>query len=251
MDQKFGSDTRTLLDNHCTHVLGDYWEVWGKVFHANLTQYESGSSQVLWGLTFRSQVTRDLWLPPLDGGLVAVVRSPKSEEGWLREAESLQLPALRAVRETPTVRILATGTTGQPLPEFTADAAPLRAYGAADMAIQKCMKREEDGTIIGENCPPGSVVFGPYARIGKGATLRVTFEFQAERKLKLISDVVSAGGQIFHGAIDEQELEPKTVRALAYRIHMFQDAIGTEARIWIMSDSPANFRITNLKLVVL
>ena len=63
VDQRFGGATSALCDSHCTHVLGNYWDVWGAVFHANLTKYESGSRQVIWGITDRSLVTRDLWFP--------------------------------------------------------------------------------------------------------------------------------------------------------------------------------------------
>jgi hypothetical protein len=251
LDRRFGNATSALLDNHCTHLLGDYWEVWGATFHANLTLYESGSKQFIWGLTGRGQVTRDAWLPQLlDGGVVGVIRSSKSDEAWSKQARILQLPELKVVRETPKIRVYAPGTA-EPGPDPAADAALRRTYGPSDLVLQKCLKLEKDGSIVGENCPPGSLVFGPYVRIPKGATVRVAFEFQSEKKVKLVSDVVSSGGQVFHGALDELEVDPKTVRTVGYRIHVFQDVRGAEARIGMRADGPTNIRITNLRLVVL
>jgi hypothetical protein len=104
-DQRFGGSTSALCDNHCTHVLGNYEDVWETVFHANLTNYESGSRQVIWGITMRSQVTRDLWFPALNGGRIAVVRTANSDKDWQIEAKKNQLPELKLVGESPRIRI--------------------------------------------------------------------------------------------------------------------------------------------------
>jgi hypothetical protein len=100
VDQQFGRWTAAVIDNHCTHVGPDYWDVWETAFHANLTLYESGSQQVVWGIALRSEVTRDLWPGLLHSGRVAVLRSPVSDRDWQREAEKLGLPKLRQIGET-------------------------------------------------------------------------------------------------------------------------------------------------------
>lgn len=46
----------------CTHVLGDYWEVWPAVFRANLVLSEKGEGRRVWGASRRSTPTYDLWL---------------------------------------------------------------------------------------------------------------------------------------------------------------------------------------------
>lgn len=105
VDQRFGDPTKAILEAHCTHILGDYWDVWGSVFHANLTLYDSGSQKVIWGITARSQVTRDLWFPQLNGGRVAVVHSVNSDRDWQIEAGRYQLPQLILVGDSPQIRI--------------------------------------------------------------------------------------------------------------------------------------------------
>jgi len=105
IDQRFGGPTNAILDAHCTHVLGDYWDVWGSIFHANLALYESGSQMVIWGITARSEVTRDLWFPLLKGGRVAVVRSENSERDWQKVARIYQIPELKLAGELPQIRI--------------------------------------------------------------------------------------------------------------------------------------------------
>ena len=44
----------------CTHLTGDYWQVWPGVFHHNA--HPSGTP--LWGVTLRASATRDLWDAP-------------------------------------------------------------------------------------------------------------------------------------------------------------------------------------------
>ena len=105
IDQKFGANTKVLRNNHCTHVLGDYWDVWETVFHANLVNYESGSQQVIWGITARSQVTKDLWFPLLKGGRLAVLQTSKSDRDWQQEALTYQLPELKPVAESNQIRV--------------------------------------------------------------------------------------------------------------------------------------------------
>jgi len=105
VEQRFGGFTRELNDNRCTHILGNYWDVWETVFHANLTNYESRSSPVIWGIAWRSQVTRDLWYPMLDGGRLAVLHTANSDRDWQNEVRAARLPGLTLVRESPRIRI--------------------------------------------------------------------------------------------------------------------------------------------------
>lgn len=105
VEERFGGFTRELYDHRCTHVLGNYWDVWETVFHANLTNYESGSRLVIWGITGRSQVTRDLWYPSLDGGRVAVPRTANSLKDWKNEASIAYIPGLKLFRESTRIRV--------------------------------------------------------------------------------------------------------------------------------------------------
>ena len=56
IDRQLGQRTAELLAANCTHIAGNYWDVWPAMFHANLVLHERGETRVLWGLsTVRSQ----------------------------------------------------------------------------------------------------------------------------------------------------------------------------------------------------
>jgi hypothetical protein len=61
LDRAVGRWTGDLLDGRCTHVVGEYWQVWPVVFHANMTLAGRDDPRVLWGITLRSEVTRSKW----------------------------------------------------------------------------------------------------------------------------------------------------------------------------------------------
>lgn len=54
---------REIADAGCTHVLGDYWRVWPAVFQSRVLLRERGEERKVWGITYRSTPTRDLWWP--------------------------------------------------------------------------------------------------------------------------------------------------------------------------------------------
>jgi hypothetical protein len=56
-----GADARRIVADGCTHVLGDYWSVWPAVFQARVMGRERGEERKVWGITFRSLPTLDLW----------------------------------------------------------------------------------------------------------------------------------------------------------------------------------------------
>lgn len=54
---------REIADAGCTHVLGDYWRVWPAVFQSRVLLRERDEERKVWGITYRSTPTRDLWWP--------------------------------------------------------------------------------------------------------------------------------------------------------------------------------------------
>ncbi len=54
-------EARAIVADGCTHVLGDYWSVWPAVFQARVLLHERGEERKVWGVTFRSTPTWDLW----------------------------------------------------------------------------------------------------------------------------------------------------------------------------------------------
>ena len=61
IDQQFGRMTDDILNSKAALLAGNYWNVWPAVFHANLTLYERGEREHVYGLTERSLVTTALW----------------------------------------------------------------------------------------------------------------------------------------------------------------------------------------------
>jgi hypothetical protein len=105
LDRTLGRSTDDIVDAGCTHVAGDYWLVWPRVFHANLVLRERGDHRVIWGVSYRSDVTQGLWKSvPMEQRCVAV---PVEDDGvarmWLA---NFGFPELRVVETRPTVFIL-------------------------------------------------------------------------------------------------------------------------------------------------
>jgi hypothetical protein len=61
-----GMSPAEILDAHCTHIAGGYWQVWTAVFDANLALRDQGEHRVVWGITLRSSPTQRYWsrVPP-------------------------------------------------------------------------------------------------------------------------------------------------------------------------------------------
>src|SRR5205807_9577279 len=61
LDVRFGALTPEILRSHVDVISGEYWTVWPAVFHANLAAYRAGANVTVYGLTYRSEATDDLW----------------------------------------------------------------------------------------------------------------------------------------------------------------------------------------------
>lgn len=64
LDAGLGRHSAEIIASGGTHVIGNFWRVWPAVFHTNLSLFERGETRRVWGLTFRSLPTRDLWHRP-------------------------------------------------------------------------------------------------------------------------------------------------------------------------------------------
>jgi hypothetical protein len=61
LDQAIGRDTSDVLKARCTHLIGNYWNVWAGMYHAALVASDRGDTTHPWGLSFRSRPTEPLW----------------------------------------------------------------------------------------------------------------------------------------------------------------------------------------------
>jgi hypothetical protein len=53
--------TSEILQEHATHLVGTYWQVWASVFHANLVLHERGEDHLVWGVVHRCTPTWPFW----------------------------------------------------------------------------------------------------------------------------------------------------------------------------------------------
>jgi hypothetical protein len=125
-----------------------------------------------------------------------------------------------------------------------------RSYGSNEMKVHACATRQDDGTLVGEGCPSGIVVFGPYVSAPANANVRLQFEIESPTQLHVMSDVLSSSAKQFHAALEDEVLQPNQPRTVSYRIHLFDSARALEARIGIRADEPSRFKISNLQLSV-
>jgi hypothetical protein len=108
LDWQRGQRTTELLAANCTHIAGNYWDVWPAMFHANLLLYERGETRVLWGLSDRSLATKALWSQiPLEKVRVGVPlhnkEADKEADGYLK---AYQFPAMVEVERYRTIVVL-------------------------------------------------------------------------------------------------------------------------------------------------
>jgi hypothetical protein len=130
------------------------------------------------------------------------------------------------------------------------DQALRRSYSSSDMKIHSCVRLQEDGSIVGKDCPSGIMVFGPYVSAPSNSNLRLQFEIESPTQISVMSDVLSASATQFHAALEEQVVEAQTRESFRYRIHLFGAARALEARIGLRSAGSADFTISNFLLNV-
>jgi hypothetical protein len=79
LKDNFGQNTQAVIDNQCTHFIGDYSAVWSTVFDVNRVLYEQNKPDTLWGITYRSENTIPLWKDQLNTNTcIASARRDKS-----------------------------------------------------------------------------------------------------------------------------------------------------------------------------
>jgi hypothetical protein len=67
-DERFGRYTRAITTSKLAVVYGDFRDVWPAVFHVNTQRQRRGDTNLLYGLTDRSEDTRGRWFPLLVAG---------------------------------------------------------------------------------------------------------------------------------------------------------------------------------------
>jgi hypothetical protein len=100
-----GMSADEILAAECTHVAGDYWQVWPAVFETNLKMADRHVNRVVWGVTFRSSPTRRYWSrTPLESMRVAV--PPGDDPLAALYLKDCGFPLLVVAEKLPTIWVL-------------------------------------------------------------------------------------------------------------------------------------------------
>ena len=94
-----------MLEQHCTHVTGDYYRVWPAVFHANLALVERGTEATVWGIAQRSLPTADRWtqVPLAETRIAQIVGDEASSQ---RDLKALGIEPVFVAYEGRGIRVL-------------------------------------------------------------------------------------------------------------------------------------------------
>ncbi|HEX3131576.1 MAG TPA: hypothetical protein VH394_29840 [Thermoanaerobaculia bacterium] len=111
-DRWAGIHSDALLRAGATHVLGDYWQVWPAVLHANLRLREAGVDRRLWGISIRAEPTAAGWRPAdWSAARIAVLGDDATVEAI---RQRYRVPPLRQVGLIGGVRIVVAGGAVEP-----------------------------------------------------------------------------------------------------------------------------------------
>jgi len=90
VDRRFGARTPELLALGADLVVGDYWNVWPMVFHANRVLHARGEAREIHGLTHRAWPTRARWEPLFRCDAELAVSHGERRLEWLERAGLLE-----------------------------------------------------------------------------------------------------------------------------------------------------------------
>jgi hypothetical protein len=85
LDSRLGALTPDVVASGATVIGGNYWVVWPAVFHANLMTHRQ-KGRAVYGLTFRSAATDDLWQNSPADIMIAAPTGDRTIEAWARKA---------------------------------------------------------------------------------------------------------------------------------------------------------------------
>jgi hypothetical protein len=103
VDSRLGRLTPDVVASGATVIGGDYWLVWPAVFHANLTNHRRQAPAV-YGLTYRSAPTQDLWKSRAD----IVLAAPRGDRSIVPQARRAGLAVVLLERRR-TIDVYVTG----------------------------------------------------------------------------------------------------------------------------------------------
>ncbi len=146
---------------------------------------------------------------------------------------------------------LSAAAAATPRSVLTGDPALLRrGYGAVDMRFGDCVTRNVDGSLIGQACDPGTVVFGPYVEVPAESEVEISFEIKSEVAGEVYADLVSRMGQRLLAAIDPQPIAAGEERKLGYRVRLSVNESAVESRVGLRAPGKVGFLVKNYTVIV-
>jgi hypothetical protein len=125
-----------------------------------------------------------------------------------------------------------------------------RSYSRESMRLHDCASLQQDGSIVGQACPPRIIAVGPRVVAPTHSDVAVRFNVESPSAIEIASDIVSDQARRIHGKLEQQTLSPHERRTINYSVHVFEAAPAIEARIAVHGVAPLDFRITDLQIDV-
>jgi hypothetical protein len=173
-----------------------------------------------------------LWLCVLV--LVLVACDPQDDKPPPEEAPAANVTS--SLRAPPSAAAIVTG-------------AP-RSYLGKDLRRDPCVAVEPSGTLDGNDCKSGFLVFGPYANVAAGRDIDLSFDVEASSEVTLLAELVSGMGTIRYGSLPPQKVEKGRRRPFGLTLRAQVPIEGLEARLVGSGPGQLNFRIRDLLLQV-
>ncbi|MBN1960236.1 MAG: hypothetical protein JW841_04760 [Deltaproteobacteria bacterium] len=104
-DNTFGKNSANIINVGCTHLIGNYYEVWPAVLHSNMLRYEHSNNSRIWGITARSVVNESLWRnTPFKDWTICQLGDDSEREKYIN---AYHLPKMREVKRVENLILLA------------------------------------------------------------------------------------------------------------------------------------------------
>ena len=127
-----------------------------------------------------------------------------------------------------------------------------RKFGLSDLRFSPCVHAVDGGPLIAENCGSGAILFGPYARVPKDATVVVNFTVEGVAgSTELLGDVVSGGGSRLHVWVGRRTLQAGAKEVIEFGTLIGNSAKDFETRLWSQTqDKTTVFKILDARVEI-
>lgn len=124
-----------------------------------------------------------------------------------------------------------------------------RQFGIGDLKWSTCVEPADDGTLLAKSCESGAVLFGPYGRVPKNATVVVRIVVEGVSGTgTLAADVVSHAGSRMHGWVSQQAIREGVRETIEFGASIGASATDFETRLWQSDGKGVVFKILDANI---